>query len=78
MSKARSTKARAAARKPATRVVRRSTSGRAKGANAAFIRFGLPEQSVTVEGPLKLRPASRALLERLTGAVLKRIEHVTE
>ena len=80
MSKAKPVQGRTLARKPATRMVRRPTSERAKGASAPVIRFGLPEQSVTVgvEGPLKLRPASRALLERLTGAVVKRIEHVTE
>lgn len=80
MSKASPPKGRVSTRKPATRMVRRPTAGAGKGANAAVIRFGLPEQSVTVgvEGLLKLRPASRALLERLTGAVLRRIEHVPE
>ena len=45
-----------------------------------MIRFGLPEPAVTVgvEGPLKLRPAARALLERLTGAVVRHIERVPE
>ena len=65
--------ARSVAKKTATR-------SRAKSSAATVIRFGLPEQSVTVgvEGPLKLRPAGRALLERLTGAVVKRIERVPE
>jgi hypothetical protein len=57
---------------PARRETRRST--------ASVIRFGLPGQAVTVgvEGPLKLHPAGRALLERLTGAVVKRIGSVPE
>ena len=67
----------AAVRSTARKAAPRS---QAKGSVASVIRFGLPEQSVTVgvEGPLKLRPAGRALLERLTGAVVKRIERVPE
>jgi hypothetical protein len=71
------------ARKGATarRVAKKTaTRSQAKSSPATVIRFGLPEQSVTVgvEGPLKLRPAGRALLERLTAAVVKRIERVPE
>jgi len=58
----------------------RPTRSETKGSTASVIRFGLPGQSLTVgvEGPLKLRPAGRALLERLTGAVIKHIERVPE
>jgi hypothetical protein len=58
----------------------RSSRSATKGATAPVIRFGLPDRALTVgvEGPLKLRPAGRALLERLTGAVVKRIERVSE
>lgn len=70
----------AAARSTARKTARRATRSQAKSSVASVIRFGLPEQSVTVgvEGPLKLRPAGRALLERLTSAVVKRIERVPE
>jgi hypothetical protein len=80
MKKRTAVKKRAAARSAASKAVRRSTPSRAKSSAASVIRFGLPEQSVTVgvEGPLNLRPAGRALLERLTGAVVKRIERVPE
>jgi hypothetical protein len=73
-------KKRAAARRTATKAVRRTAQHEFKGRTASVIRFGLPDQEVTVdvEGPLKLHPAGRALLERLTGAVVKRIESVPE
>ena len=73
-------KRRAVAPNSARKAARRSTRSQAKSSAASVIRFGLPEQSVTVgvEGPLGLRPAGRALLERLTGAVVKRIERVPE
>ena len=69
-----------AARKPAARTVRKTARTQTRSSSASVIRFGLPEQAVTVgvEGPLKLRPAARALLERLTGAVVKHIERVPE
>ncbi|HTT36310.1 MAG TPA: hypothetical protein VMH32_01425 [Burkholderiales bacterium] len=68
------------ARKPAARAVRKTARPQPGGSGASVIRFGLPERDLTVgvEGPLKLRPAARALLERLTGAVVKHIEHVPE
>jgi hypothetical protein len=81
MSKAISAKKRAPAREPARKAVRRATAQpRAEASSASVIRFDLPEQSLAigVEGPLKLRPAGRALLERLTGAVIRRIERVPE
>ena len=67
-------------RTPARKAVRRVASQQAKSPAASVIRFGLPGQAVTVgvEGPLKLRPAGRALLERLTGAVVTRISRVPE
>ena len=69
-----------AARSSAGKRAQRLTESVGKGATAPVIRFGLPDQSLTVDvaGPLKLRPAGRALLERLTGAVVKRIERVSE
>jgi hypothetical protein len=80
MKKMTAVKRRAAAPTSARKAARRATRSQAKSSAASVIRFGLPEQSVTVgvEGPLKLRPAGRALLERLTGAVVKRIERVPE
>jgi len=81
MSQAISAKKRAPARKPARKAVRPAAARRlAEASSASVIRFGLPEQSLTVgvEGPLKLRPAGRALLERLAGAVIRRIERVPE
>ena len=80
MKRTASARKRAAARATARKTARRSTPPQTKTSAASVIRFGLPEQSVTVgvEGPLKLRPAGRALLERLTGAVVKRIERVPE
>ena len=67
-------------RSPARKAVRRTASAQTKSTPASVIRFGLPGQAVTVgvEGPLKLRPAGRALLERLTGAVVTRIGRVPE
>ena len=80
MKKTTAVKKRTAARSSVKKTARQATRPPAKSPAASVIRFGLPEQSVTVgvEGPLKLRPAGRALLERLTGAVVKRIEHVPE
>jgi hypothetical protein len=71
---------RAAARRAASKTAQRAARHKFKGRTASVIRFGLPGQAVTVgvEGPLKLHPAGRALLERLTGAVVKRIESVPE
>jgi hypothetical protein len=71
---------RAAARRAAGKTAQRAARHKFKGRSASVIRFGLPGQAVTVgvEGPLKLHPAGRALLERLTGAVVKRIESVPE
>jgi len=72
MKKTTAVRERAAARSAARKTARRATPSHKKTLAALVIRFGLPEQSVTVgvEGPLKLRPAGRALLERLTGAVV--------
>lgn len=80
MKKATSVKKSVVARRTARKTARRSTRSQAKSSATSVIRFGLPEESVTigVEGPLKLRPVGRALLERLTGAVVKRIERVPE
>ena len=80
MKKTASAMKSATARSAARKTARRSTPPQTKTSAASVIRFGLPEQSVTVgvEGPLKLRPAGRALLERLTGAVVRRIERVPE
>jgi len=80
MKKTTAVRKRAAVRSTASDTARRATRSQAKSSAASVIRFGLPEQSVTVgvEGPLKLRPAGRALLERLTCAVVKRIERVPE
>jgi hypothetical protein len=80
MKKTTAVKKRTAARSSVKKTARQAARPRAKSPAASIIRFGLPEQSVTVgvEGPLKLRPAGRALLERLTGAVVKRIEQVPE
>jgi hypothetical protein len=80
MKKTTAVKKRTGARSSVKKTARQATRPQAKSPAASVIRFGLPEQSVTVgvEGPLKLRPAGRALLERLTGAVVKRIEHVPE
>jgi hypothetical protein len=77
MKKTTSARKRVTTRRVAKKTATRS---QAKTSAATVIRFGLPEQSVTVgvEGLLKLRPAGRALLERLTGAVVKRIERVPE
>lgn len=71
---------RAAARRAAGKTAPRAARHKAKRSGGSIIRFGLPGQAVTVdvEGPLKLHPAGRALLERLTGAVVKRIESVPE
>lgn len=68
------------ARRTARKTALRATRSQTKSSATSVIRFGLPERSVTVgvDGPLKLRPSSRALLERLTGAVVKRIERVPE
>ncbi len=79
MRKTTSVKKSVVARGAARKTARRSTRSQAKSSATSVIRFGLPEQSVTVgvEG-LKLRPVGRALLERLTGAVVKRIERVPE
>jgi hypothetical protein len=70
----------AAAHRAERKTARRPTGREAKPSRASVIRFGLPGQAVTVgvEGPLKLHPAGRALLERLTGAVVKRIESIPE
>jgi len=80
MTRTTAVKKRAAARSAARKIAERPTRSQAKSSAGSVIRFGLPEQSVTVgvKGPLKLRPAGRALLERLTGAVVKRIERVPE
>ena len=79
MRKTTAVRKRRAAR-TARKTAPRSTPSQAKTSAASVIRFGLPGQAVTVgvEGPLKLHPAGRALLERLTGAVVKRIERVPE
>ena len=67
MKKTASARKSAVARSAARETARRATRSQAKASTASVIRFGLPEQSVTVglEGPLKLRPAGRALLERV-------------
>lgn len=80
MKKALPAKKRAAARRAAGKTARGPTRRADKRSTASVIRFGSPGQAVTVdiEGPLKLHPAGRALLERLTGAVLKRIGNVPE
>lgn len=80
MTKTLSPRKTATARSSARKTSRRTTELQAKRSAAPSIRFGLPDQLVTVDvaGPLKLRPAGRALLERLTGAVVKRIERVPE
>jgi len=80
MKKAAAAKKPASMRSPARKAVRRPPSRQGKSPAASIIRFGLPGQAVTVgvEGPLKLRPAGRALLERLTGAVVARIGRVPE
>ena len=64
----------------ARRAAQRPTPRPARRPAGPVIRFGLPGQAVTVgvEGALKLHPAGRALLERLTGAVVRRIERVPE
>ncbi|MGH8701421.1 MAG: hypothetical protein ACREVR_09675 [Burkholderiales bacterium] len=80
MKRATAAKKRAAAHRAARKTAQRPTRSQAKRSSASVIRFGLPGQAVTVgvEGPLKLHPAGRALLERLTRAVVKRIESVPE
>jgi hypothetical protein len=67
-------------RSPAHKAVRRPAWRQTRSPATSVIRFGLPGQAVTVgvEGALKLRPAGRALLERLTGAVVSRIGRVPE
>ena len=62
------------------KVAERPAPHKPKGSAGSVIRFGLPGQAVTVDvaGPLKLHPAGRVLLERLTGAVVRRIESVPE
>ena len=79
MKKTTSVKKSVVARRTARKTARRSTRSQAKSWATSVIRFGSPEQSITVgvEG-LKLRPVGRALLERLTGAVVKRIGRVPE
>src|SRR5688500_15167678 len=74
-----SAKKSAARPRTARKTARSSLRPQAKS-SASVIRFGLPEQSITIDiaGRLELRPAGRALLERLTGAVIKRIERVPE
>ena len=71
---------RGATRSPARKTVRRPAPRQVRSAARPVIRFGLPGQAITVgvEGPLKLRPAGRALLERLTGAVVTRIGRIPE
>ncbi|MGH8726844.1 MAG: hypothetical protein ACREV9_01505 [Burkholderiales bacterium] len=80
MKKTASVKTSVVARRTARKTARRSTRSQAKSSATSVIRFDLPEQSITVgvEGPLRLRPVGRALLERLTGAVVKRIARVPE
>jgi len=69
-----------AKRRAAGKSAQRAARHKFTAATGSVMRFGLPGQAVTVgvERPLKLRPAGRALLERLTGAVVKRIESVPE
>jgi hypothetical protein len=80
MRSPRATGKRAAAHRAARKTARQAAPRETERATASVIRFGLPGQAVTVgvEGPLRLHPAGRALLERLTGAVVKRIARVPE
>jgi len=69
-----------AKRRAGGKSARRAARHKFKASTGPVLRFGPPGQAVTVgvERPLKLHPAGRALLERLTGAVVKRIESVPE